>query len=227
MVETLDHDVGEILRALDDLDLTRNTLLVFTSDNGGHPEVSANGPLRGSKWNVYEGGVRVPWIVRWPGKIRAGATIDAPFVGTDLLPTLAAVTGAALPEGVPLDGRDVLPLWHGDAKATWAAAERTLVWHFPFYHPETGYAKSKPEIGVNDFAISQTRPQSAIRRGDWKLIHFYENSRDELYDLANDPSEQTDLARREAAKARELRKLLDDHLRAVGARFPIHPPASR
>ena len=224
MVETLDHLVGRVLRAVDELGLTENTLVVFTSDNGGHPEFSANGPRRGSKWNVYEGGVRVPWIVRWPGKIASGATSDHPFIGTDLLPTLAAATGTRLPAGVRLDGRDVLPLWRGQAGTL---PDRPLVWHFPYYHPETGFAEAKPQIGVDDFAISQTRPQSAIRLGDWKLVHFHEGNRDELYRLSTDPSEQLDLAAREPARTAELRRMLDEELRAAGARFPSASPKAR
>ncbi len=219
MVETLDHLVGRLLGALDILELTASTLVVFTSDNGGHPVYAANGPLRGSKWNLYEGGVRVPWIVRHPGQVPAGAVSDAPFIGTDLLPTLTAATGATLPAGVALDGRNVLHLWRG---GTPTAEERAwpLIWHFPYYHPETGFAKARRAIGVDDFAVSQTRPQSALRSGDWKLVHFYEDDRDELYHLADDLSEQRDLVVREPARRRELRRQLDEHLRTVGARLP-------
>ena len=218
MVETLDHLVGELLRAVDDFGLRENTLVVFTSDNGGNPEFAANGPLRGSKWNVYEGGVRVPWIVRWPGHVPAGITSDVPFIGTDLLPTLAAAAGAALPRGVALDGRNVWPLWRGDAAPL--DRDRAFVWHFPYYHPETGFAQALPRIGVDDFAISQTYPQSAIRAGDWALVHFYEDNRDELYRLSADPAQADDLAAREPGRTRALRARLDATLRAEGARFP-------
>jgi uncharacterized sulfatase len=223
MVETLDHYVGQVLGALDELGLRDSTLVVFTSDNGGHPAFSAHGPLRGSKWNLHEAGVRVPWLVRWPGRIAAGAAIEAPFIGTDLLPTFAAATGAAPPTGVTLDGRDALPLWRGDTAAA-AARERVFTWHFPYYHPETGYAKAQPTIGVDDFAVSQTRPHSALRLGDWKLIHFHEDDRVELYDLATDPGEQRDLAAREPARTRELRARLAAELRGQGARFATRTP---
>ncbi|MSU48197.1 MAG: arylsulfatase [Opitutus sp.] len=219
MVETLDHLVGQILRALDELGLAENTLVVFTSDNGGHPQYAANGPLRGSKWNLYEGGLRVPWIVRWPGRVRAGATSDSPFIGTDLFPTLAAAVGAPLPPGVAFDGRNVLPLWCGERPGT-REAERAFVWHFPYYHPETGFAQARAAIGVDDFAMSQTRPQSTIHLDDWKLVHFYEGDHDELYRLSVDVSEQRDLAKLEPARARELRRRLDESLRAMDARFP-------
>jgi arylsulfatase A len=219
MVETLDHLVGRVLSALDELGLAQNTLVIFTSDNGGHPDFAANGPLRGSKWNIYEGGLRVPWIVRWPGRVPAGVTNAAPFIGTDLLPTVAAATGAALPLGVELDGRNVLPLWTGARPAS-AEATRPFVWHFPYYHPETGFAAAKPTIGVEDFAVSQTYPQSAIRVGDWTLIHFYEGNRDELYRRTTDVSELEDLTAAQPAKARELREQLDQQLHAVHARLP-------
>mgnify|MGYP000195990051 CR=1 FL=1 len=219
MVEILDHLVGRLLTALDELGLAENTLVIFTSDNGGHPEFSTNAPLRGSKWNVYEGGVRVPWIVRWPGRVPAGASSDAPFIGTDLFPTLAAATRTALPGAVPLDGRNVLPLWEG-RRPTPAETEREFVWHFPYYHPETGFAASRPSIGVEDFAVSQTFPQSSIRVGDWKLIHFYEDGRDELYQLSSDTSELRNRAAQEPARARDLRARLNAHLRSVGARLP-------
>ena len=153
------------------------------------------------------------------GRIPAGVVNEAVFIGTDLLPTLAAATGGRIAPGVVLDGRNVLPTWQG-AKSPAAESARTFVWHFPYYHPETGYAKAKPAIGVDDFAVSQTRPQSAIRVGQWKLLHFYEEERDELYDLADDLSEQRDLAAREPGRARALRRQLDAHLREVGARLP-------
>jgi uncharacterized sulfatase len=219
MVETLDHLVGQVLDTLDELDLAKNTLVVFTSDNGGHPVYSANGPLRGSKWNLYEGGVRVPWIVRWPGRVPAGVTSDAVFIGTDLLPTLAAAAGTAPPHNVTLDGRNVLPLWLNQ-RPTAADLGRAFVWHFPYYHPETGFAKARATIGVDDFAVSQTRPHSAVRCGDWKLIHFYEDERAELYQLPTDPSEQRDLAGQELAKLRGLHQALDRSLHDASARFP-------
>lgn len=234
-VQTLDHYVGQVLDALDRLDLSENTLVVFTSDNGGHPEYADNAPLRGSKWNLYEGGIRVPLLVRWPKEVEAGSICRLPVTGTDLLPTFCVVgqapelgeppsfesssatsepattesaarvpgtsrkpspgpVGAKTPETqsaesrpsapqregrndqasatrVTLDGRSLYALLKGHAE-DWP--ERPLLWHFPYYHPERGYAKALPEIGVSDFAVSQTRPQSALRRGRWKLLHFYD-----------------------------------------------------
>lgn len=217
MVETLDHLVGRVLQAIDEAGVAENTLVVFMSDNGGHPEYAANGPLRGSKWNVYEGGIRVPFIVRWPGRVAAGSVSDTPIIGSDLMPTLNAVTGTTPPAGVPMDGVNILPLWSG-AKSV--ERSQPMVWHFPYYHPEGKFAEAKPDIGIDDFKTSQTRPQSAIRMGNYALIHFYENDRDELYDLADDLGEQNDISAARPKKARKLRAKLDDYLQAVGARLP-------
>ncbi len=218
MVETLDHHVGQLLAALHNAGIADNTLVIFTSDNGGHPDYAANGPLRGSKWNLYEGGIRVPWIIRWPGTVPAGKVNDSPMSGVDLLPTLAAVAGKPVSSGVVLDGWNILPVWQGGSASE---ASRSLFWHFPYYHPEAGFEQALPRIGVDDFAVSQTRPQSAIRQGDWKLLHFYEDGRDELYNLADDLSEQHDVSVRMPDKARDLRRQLDDYLRGVEARLPV------
>ncbi len=215
MVETLDHLVGQVLQELDTLGLSENTLVVFTSDNGGHPVFAANGPSRGSKWNLYEGGLRVPWIVRWPGRIPAGTESSAPFIGTDLLPTLSAAAGVAPPAGVTLDGEDVLPLWTG---AGAARSDRSFVWHFPYYHPEVKFAEALSRIGVNDFAISQTRPHSAVRSGHRVLLHFWETGVSELYDTVRDPGQQVDLAPTDPEGARRLRTRLEAELKQQGAR---------
>ena len=217
MVETLDALVGRVLSELDELGITDNTLLVFTSDNGGHPRYAANGPARGSKWNTYEGGIRVPFMVRWPGRVRPGSISRTPIIGTDLFPTLAAVVGATPDPKVPLDGVNLLPLWEGRESVV---RDGPLVWHFPYYHPETDFDEQLSEVGVNDFAVSQTFPQSAIRVGDYKLIHFYEDDRDELYDLSTDPGEQLDLGLLQSDLVADLRRQLDHYLSRVNARLP-------
>jgi arylsulfatase A len=218
MVENLDELVGRVLRELDELGLTENTLVVFTSDNGGHPRYAANGPSRGSKWNLYEGGVRVPFMVRWPGSVAPGTECAVPIVGTDLFPTLAAVANVPLDPRKPLDGMSLLPLW--ETGHSMVDRPIPLVWHFPFYHPEKGFDQARTEIGINDFEVSQTYPQSAIRVGDFKLLHFYEDNRDELYDLGTDPSERHDLTQLQPDRTRALRQALFTYLKQVGARFP-------
>lgn len=212
-VETLDHYVGEISSAVDNAGAAEETLVVFTSDNGGHPEYTANGPLRGSKWNLYEGGIRVPLIARWPKQIAAGSVCDQPVIGYDLLATFADVVGAASPE---TDGVSLLPLLTQQTQL----ADRDLIWHFPYYHPETGFAKAPNAIGVNDFVTSRTRPHSAIRTGQYKLLQFYEENRTELYDLNADISEQNDLSQKQPQLNAQMALKLDQALKTMDARFP-------
>ena len=214
-VETLDHYVGQMLDAIPDSE-REETLVVFTSDNGGHPEYTANGPLRGSKWNLYEGGIRVPLIARWPGAIRAGSKCEVSVVGYDLLPTFAACCGADVPSAV--DGADLMPLLLDEKESL---PTRDLIWHFPYYHPERGYRQAPEKIGVNDFVTSRTHPHSAIRRGRYKLLRFYDSDRVELYDLSNDPSESRDLSVAQANRSSQLATRLKTRLNEMNARFPI------
>lgn len=221
MVATLDHQVGELLAALADKDLADSTLVVFTSDNGGHPEYAGNAPLRGSKWNLYEGGIRVPLIVRWPGKIAPGGICGSPVSGTDLFPTFAEAAdavGTKTPDGISLHGLFQQP--------TCEPEKRSLLWHFPFYHPETGFEEAPARIGEDDGITSQTRPHSAIRDGDWKLIHFHEDGRDELYDLASDPGEWHDLSLTEPELTARLAGKLRTALEESRARMPAPHPDS-
>jgi uncharacterized sulfatase len=216
-VETLDHHVGRLLRAIDDAGQRENTLVLFTSDNGGHPQYASNAPLRGSKWNLYEGGIRVPMIARWPGRITAGSVSKTPVVGYDLLPTFVEVAGegGSLPHS-EIDGRSLV----GVLKDPGLAVDRDLYWHFPYYHPERGYREALDAIGVDDFAVSKTRPQSAIRRGRRKLLAFYDGQPAELYDLAEDPSELDDLSMARPGLTRRLSGALHEYLNRVGARLP-------
>lgn len=216
-IETLDAYVGQVLAALDQQGLRESTLVVFTSDNGGHPEYADNAPLRGSKWNLYEAGIRVPLLVRWPQHVVADSVCSAPVSGTDLFPTFCDVARVDC-SNLTLNGESLLPLFHG-ATAAWP--ERALTWHFPYYHPEKGYLNAKPEIGVNDTVVSKTKPVSAIRRGNWKLLQFYETNRSELYDLSKDPSEQHDLSSTYPEKAAALQTELKQRLKAQQARMPV------
>ena len=212
-VEELDQRVGRILQSVDAAGLRKETLIVFTSDNGGHPEFTANGPLRGSKWNLYEGGIRVPLIASWPGKIAPKTTCGSPVIGYDLLPTFSELAGG---KATSVDGIKIADLFERPSKSI----ERELVWHFPYYHPEKGYAKAAESIGTNDFMVSKTRPQSAIRSGAHKLIYFYEDQRAELYDLQRDPGEQYDLSEREPDLAEKLTRQLKNRLQEANARLP-------
>ena len=216
MVETLDHQVGRVLDELDALHLADDTLLVFMADNGGHPNYTTNAPLRGSKWNLYEGGIRIPFIVRWPGRVAAGSVNRTVVHGCDLLPTFADVAKAELPGG-ELDGVSLVPLLQG--QVTDVVRTKPLVWHFPYYHPEKQYHKMQPEIGVGDFETSQTRPHSAIRMGDEKLLHFYEHDEVELYRLTEDLSEASDLSDSEPEAVSRLKLELMRYLKGASARF--------
>jgi uncharacterized sulfatase len=218
-LETLDHHVGQLLDALGEADLAESTLVIFLSDNGGHPEYVSNKPLRGSKWNLYEGGIRVPMIVRWPESVKKGSVCDQPVAGYDVFPTLAEVSEEAcqhLPEG--LDGKSLLPLLTGNGNGE----TRSLYWHFPYYHPEgRKFGLSKAKIGVDDFEVSQTRPHSAIRHGDHKLVYFGEDKRCELYDLVRDISEQNDLSGNNPSLADSLKNNLLRYLDSVDARMAV------
>jgi uncharacterized sulfatase len=217
-LETLDHYVGELLAALDETGLADNTLVVFMSDNGGHPEYVSNQPLRGSKWNLYEGGIRVPMMARWPGKVTDGSICTTPVIGYDLFPTFAEAAGAPPDfQALELDGQN-LPIFGKQEKIP----ERPLVWHFPYYHPEgKKFGEAKKRIGVDDFTVSQTRPHSAIRQGGYKLIYFEEDGRTELYDLNRDISEQNDLSAVEPDRADRLEKELLQYLKNVHARRAV------
>jgi uncharacterized sulfatase len=139
-------------------------------------------------------------------------------VGYDLAPTLADIAGGQMHS----DGQSIRPWLESDnGKSNVNRSPRSLYWHFPFYHPESGYDKALERIGVNDFAVSKTRPQSAIRRGQFKLIAFYEQPRCELFDVQNDPGEQYDLAPQMPALAEELQDELRRLLKDADARFPI------
>lgn len=221
MVTTLDHHVGELLEALVDSGRAGSTLVVFTSDNGGHPNYAGNAPLRGSKWNLYEGGIRVPFLARWPGRIESGSTCETPVWSPDLFPSFAQLAKADA--STALDGFSIIQqlLSENDARP-----DRAMVWHFPYYHPERGYTEAPAEIGVDDGLTSKTKPQSAIRVGDWKLIHFYEDGADELYDLSKDPAEANNLVSDHPDKAANLRERLMAYLDEVDARFPELNPDS-
>jgi uncharacterized sulfatase len=214
MVETLDHEIGRVLAVLDETGLAKDTLIVFMSDNGGHPDYTGNAPHRGSKWNLYEGGIRVPFIVRWPGQVKALSVINQPIHGCDLLPTFADIVSAKVGS---VDGISLTPLLRDPAHSL---PERALTWHFPFYHPEKGFKKASSHIGMNDFVTSQTRPHSAIRVGQHKLLHFDEDQRSELYNVVTDPGEATDLASQQPALAQQLRDRLLSELKSSGARMP-------
>lgn len=207
MVEAMDQAIGTVLAALDSLGLADNTVVVFTSDNGGlstsegHP--TSNLPLRGGKGWLYEGGIREPLIIRWPRRIRGPAISSEPVISNDFFPTLLELAGIAPPHDGDADGVSLVPILTDGH----TLEREALYWHYPHYGNQGG------------------SPGSAIRRGTWKLIEFFEAGRTELYDLEADPGELSDVSVREAALTAELRAQLESWRESVGALYPTANPA--
>ena len=203
MVESVDDAVGTIMAKLDALGQRDNTIVVFTSDNGGESAFTDNAPLREGKGYPYEGGIREPWIVRWPGVVSAGSTCDEPVITVDIMPTICEIVGMRLPSGRTIDGESIVPL----LKQTAGLRRKELFWHFPHYR------------------YSQEVPYSIIRRGDWKLIKRYSgNKRYELFNLKDDPYEQTNLAGARPSKVKQLDERLAIWLRHTNAKMPKPNP---
>ena len=210
LVESIDDSVGAIVRRLEELKLDKDTIIVLTGDNGGlsgtvnaqgwRPGPTRNDPLRLGKGSPYEGGTRVPLIVRWSGVVQPGSASAVPVSSIDYFPTLLEAAGA--PAAAGLDGESIMPVLKGGA----ALQRSAIYWHYPHYHP------------------GSATPYSAIRDGDWKLIHFYEDNHVELYNLRADLGEKNDLARTNVAKATELRAKLDAWRASVGAQAPTQNP---
>jgi arylsulfatase A-like enzyme len=212
MIASLDESVGRILAKLDELKLAEDTVVIFASDNGGvggYEEiggrgVTSNAPLRGGKGMLYEGGVRVPFIVRWPRGARRGVCHE-PTAHVDLLPTLLALAGVNERPRQPLDGVSLLPLLRDPAAKL---AREAIYLHFPGYLEGYGTARWR------------TAPGGFIRAGDWKLIEFYEDGRLELYHLKDDLGERHNLAAKLPGKARELRAKLAAWRQTLKAEMP-------
>ena len=205
MVESMDHYIGHILQELEQQSLASETLVIFTSDHGGDPRHDITGPYRGCKWTLYEGGIRVPFIIRWPQVLKPNQVCDQPVGGIDLMPTLCDLALIDQPE--TCDGTTLAPLlMAGDQ----IGRSVPLFWHFPYYHPKMGY--------------QGTTPCAAIRSQDWKLIHFFEDQRSELYQLELDTAESNDLARQESKASSYLECQLFSELRQRDARWPQQNP---
>lgn len=201
MIEAMDEAVGMVLDTLDTLGLADNTVVCFTSDNGGVSSGDAFSssmlPYRGGKGRQWEGGIREPYYIRVPGVTRPGSTCDVPVTGTDFYPTLLDLAGLPLKPAQHVDGVSLVPLLRG-AKI----GERDLFWHYPHYGNQGG------------------EPSSIIRSGAWKLIHYWEDGRDELYNILEDIGEQRDLADQHPEKRTALRKKLNLWLDSVEANLP-------
>ncbi|MCA6075449.1 sulfatase [Fulvivirga sedimenti] len=205
LVEQMDDAIGEVLAALREMNLDENTIVVFTSDNGGVAAGDAystsNLPLRAGKGYQYEGGIREPYFIKVPWMNTGGRTSDIPVTGTDFYPTLLELAGLPLRTSEHSDGVSLVNVLKGDSIET-----RLLIWHYPHYGNQGG------------------EPSSIIRRGDWKLIYYYEDGRTELFDLEKDPGEQSDVS---ADNPQIVERLLDElfnFLRQVNAKRPVPDP---
>ena len=213
MVEIMDRNVGRLLDELDRLGVADKTLVVFTSDNGGWGPGTDSAPLRGQKGMLYEGGIRVPLIVRWPGKVKPGAVCDEPVINIDFYPTFCEALGLEPPRNQPLDGVSLLPLLTGKAETLGRDA---IFWHFP------AYTKRWPDNTTLDTPFI-TRPVGVIRMGDWKLMEFFEEGRLELYNLREDPGETKNLASERPEKLRELHERMKKWRKDTNAAVPSEP----
>ena len=229
MVEGIDKSLGDILDYLDDKGIAENTAIIFMTDNGGNSENVQKGgvlhtqnlPLREGKGSVYEGGIRVPLIVCWPGKVPAGAREDTPAIAEDLFPTILDIAGVSYDEPgaivQELDGQSLIPeITAGESVLKGAAeggagsgAERALIFHYPH--------QWKP------YRLDDIDYLSAVRKGDWKLVYRMREARLELYNLREDSGETHDLAAENPQKCAELATILSDKLREWGSPMPFNP----
>jgi arylsulfatase A len=193
MLAHLDHSVGQLLDKLDALGISENTVVIFTSDNGGLTDLTNNYPFRSGKSTLYEGGIRVPLLIRWPSRIAAGTVSNAVVNSTDYYPTFLDIANLPLEPESHKDGSSILPLLLNDAPAQ----SRTVYWHQPHYRTKG--------------------PQSAVRSGNWKLLYNKEPESIELYDLASDPGESNDLAEVYPEVKQSLLGKLENHLAGTGA----------
>lgn len=206
LVESMDEAVGLVLDKLKELGLDENTIVVFTSDNGGVASGDAfsttNLPLRGGKGYQWEGGIREPYFIKVPSMKNAPKTIDYPVSGIDFYPTLLDLAGVQSKPTQKIDGVSLVPLLKGESLAS-----RPLFWHYPHYGNQGG------------------EPSSIIRKENWKLIHYYEDGRDELYDILKDISEKEDVSKDNPEVAKKLRTELDAFLAETNANIPEMNPA--
>ncbi|MBN2475858.1 MAG: sulfatase [Pirellulales bacterium] len=222
MIASVDESVGRVLAALKEFELDENTLVIFSSDNGGvggylregirGGTATDNAPLRGGKGMLYEGGVRVPYVFRWPGKIPPGQTCDRPINSVDLYPTLLELGGASTPAGQTLDGASYAGLLAAGGRQE--PSREAIYWHFPGY------------LGAGA-GTWRTAPVGVIRAGDWKLLEFFEDRRLELYNLREDIGERKDLAASMPDKVQQLHAQLKSWQTAIQAPMPTpHDPDS-
>ena len=205
LIEQMDVAVGLVLNKLEELGLADNTIIVFTSDNGGVASGDAfstsNLPLRGGKGYQWEGGIREPYFIKAPQLKNAPKEIDTPVTGADFYPTLLDLAGIAQPESIALDGQSLKPLFKNEN-----LKDRSLYWHYPHYGNQGG------------------EPSSIIRKGDYKLVYYYESNTSELYNLKEDPAEQNNIASEATDRTQDMQAELLAYLDEVGANKPVPNP---
>lgn len=212
MVECADQNVGRLMTSIGQLGIAENTVIIFFSDNGGIPRFSSQHPLRAGKGSYYEGGIREPMIMSWANHFPAGKTIDTPVSGLDFYPTLMELAGVASTSEAVLDGESLVSLITKNK----TLLREELFWHFPIYLE--AYDPKKDEAQDSLF---RTRPGSAMRSGDWKLIEYFEDGKLELYNLGTDLGERNNLAEEMPEKAAELHRKLIQWRRETNAPVPM------
>ncbi|PQO38187.1 sulfatase [Blastopirellula marina] len=207
MVEAMDQAVGKVLNAIDELKLTDNTVVIFMSDNGGlstsegHP--TSNLPLRAGKGWIYEGGIREPMIVRWPGVTKADSVSEQYVSSVDFFPTMLDIAGIAVPKDLTIDGMSFAPVLQGKA-----IDRGPIFWHYPHYGNQGG------------------SPSAAVREGNWKLAEFYEDGHLELFNLSDDIGEQHNVADQHPELVEKLHAKLEAWRKETGAKLPTHREAA-
>ncbi|TKG93705.1 hypothetical protein EYV94_15780 [Puteibacter caeruleilacunae] len=221
MIEVMDNSVGILRAKIKELGLEDNTLFMVVSDNGGPAGHTTNEPLRGAKGALYEGGIRTLGTAVWPGQIKAGSKTDYPITGVDMMPTFAELAGADLPKNQPVDGKSFVKV----LKTGKQLPERPIFWHYPLYLSGKKAHDGLPGDNVlpiygTDIMTWRAVPASAIMKGDWKLIYFYEYEKYELYNVADDLSESKELSKENPTKAKELYEELMQWVKDTGADVP-------
>jgi arylsulfatase A-like enzyme len=212
MIESVDDCIATVLAKLEDLQLSDKTIVIFFSDNGGHAGATSNHPLRGAKGMLYEGGIREPMIVHWPGVTQPGTLCHEPVIGIDFYPTLLEMTRTTAPPGYQLDGLSLVPL----LKDPHSKLSRTAIfWHFPCYLQGSGGRDAERPF--------RTTPAGAIRMGDWKLIEYFEDGGFELFNLREDLGETQNLAEQHPEIREELHNELVNWRKRVDAPVPTTP----
>ena len=188
MIHAVDLSVKRVHAKLVELGIDKNTVFVFSSDNGGHAGATTNKPLKGAKGALYEGGVRVPTFITWPSTVKSGSECNTPITSVDFMPTFAELAGAKLPTNQPVDGSSIVTLLKGEAMK-----ERSIFWHYPLYLTGTGEGKVIPVHGTVNMYWRGV-PASMIMKGPWKVINFFEDNSFKLYNIEKDLSESKDLS---------------------------------